>query len=224
MAVDTNGLYIPSCSSTTGIWGATLPVSFSFWAKMNSTAGAGFYSAFYFGPNSGYFVTFRDTGAIMYVRDSTPAWRTVTTTYPTVGEWNHWAGTMAANSIHFYKNGGEVGTAGTTLTAINWVDTAKFQLGCYTTLKLDCSLAELAIFGKVLTTDDRTLLKQRISRSPLQISNLNAYWPMDDLSVGLGTAGVGLKDYGPNGNNFPASANGLGEEFSFAYPGGVGGS
>lgn len=222
MAVYSSAAWVGSKASPS-FWSRNVPVSFSGWIKMNAGAAAANRGAFWFGNNSGFMILFRDTGAILYVRDTTPAWRTVTTTYPTTSQWNHWAGTMDTNSINFYKNGATVGTPGTTLAGINYVDSSQFQFGQYITDKLDCSIEDFAIYSKVLSATELNSLASGVRRVPLQVGSLLAYWPFDEHAHDKVISNLTFADLSGNDNGVANGGLGYGEfnRPGASYPRGI---
>lgn len=123
--------------------------------------------------------------------------------------WQHialtWDGSTTATNVHIYVNGIEVTYAAQTngvslannstqVLAIGNTNTANAQT-------FDGQISEVALWDSVLSLYEiRQLAFSRVKRIPLQISlsNLKAYWPLDDFSNGSSASGSNsIRDLSP---------------------------
>lgn len=179
------------------------PFSISFWVYVHSA------DAQYRGliswreNNSGYNIYCRESGGTrefsFYCRDESPAgWSTViwapgSDPQPTWGVWTHiYCEATSGGVISMFINGTARGGTDTIPSAdMRYNSSPKFLMGRYGVFAYEsiahATMADVAIWDDVLTSDQIVALQEPRMGLPLQIKtgNLLAYWPLTRFGAGV---------------------------------------
>lgn len=138
------------------------------------------------------------------------------------GQWYHVAFTAISGSstgLRLYIDGVEDANSPASLSSFTYVMHSSNPASLYagagsggTTSRIDGNIAEFAVWNKVLTSDEISMLaKSRKKRLPLQIqpSNLLLYSPYDEYGDGSSITSSSLYDMSGNGRTATATGSGI---------------